>query len=489
MATHVRFHSTNDSEPPGNQLLLGFRGEAKRQAFGFADEQARSDIVEEMVTAETEIHAMTFAPTGSGKGRGVVIPNLTHYDGSVVAIDVKGELFSVTAARRSKFGRVFLIDPFQLKKDSVAARLNPFDLLKLPGAALETDAVMMASHLAAGHDFTTDAYWNDSANSLVGSMIAHLATGEPEEKRTIVELRDRIMKSGIEYDIAHLLDGDKVVNPMARRGLESYLEIPSDKTRPSVLSTARSYFNLLFGRGIEETFSHSTIDLQDVISGEPMTIYLVVPPTKLESHRLVLRLLISTLMTAVMNRSSIPARRTLFMLDEAAQLGHMPALVQAQTLMRSYGLQVWSFWQNVSQLTNLYPEWQTLIDNSAFLQVFGSGHHTSVRQAAELIGVSPAEIYDLHGDEQYLSFAGEKPIRCRRFDYLHDKFFEGKFQPNPWFKQHHKSEGRPADRSEEPNDAYDANLSKKREKKPEKLGRDRSDDDASAKSTNPKRPK
>lgn len=499
MATRMHFHSVDESVPPGNQLLLGWRGEAKRQAFGFADEPSLgARIVEQMIAVETDIHAMTIAPTGAGKGRGVVIPNLLHFDGSVVAIDVKGELFDVTAEHRAKFGRVHLLDPFRLRPNAAAARLNPFDLLMLPGASLETDAVMMASHLAAGHDFSTDAYWNDAANSLVGSMIAHLATGEPAESRTIRELRDRMLSGMLEQQIAHWLDAEKVVNPMARRGFESYLEIPSDKTRPSVLSTARSYFQNLDGRGLEETFSHSTIDLTDVICGEPMTIYIVVPATKLHSHRLVLRLILATLMTAIMSRTSLPERRTLFMLDEAAQLGHMPTLVQAQTLLRSYGLQVWSFWQNVSQMKKLYPEWETLVDNCAFLQVFGSGHHTSVQQAAELIGVGASDIRSLGRNEQFLSFTGEKPLRCRRLDYLRDPFFRGKFRENTWFKKLTTEETtdsptddpKPQPKAAEPSDPSEQEEEKtKRVKKPAKLGRGPDDDGEGRVSPAPKRPK
>ena len=45
---------------------------------------------------------------------------------------------------------------------------------------------------------------------------------------------------------------------------------------------------------------------------------------------------------------------------EAAQLGTLGALRQAVTLLRGYGLQVWSFWQDLSQVRNLYPQdWQT----------------------------------------------------------------------------------------------------------------------------------
>ncbi|MEI6539066.1 MAG: TraM recognition domain-containing protein [Planctomycetota bacterium] len=34
----------------------------------------------------------------------------------------------------------------------------------------------------------------------------------------------------------------------------------------------------------------------------------------------------------------------MFILDECAQLGTVPLLEQAVTLLRGYGLQVWTFW-------------------------------------------------------------------------------------------------------------------------------------------------
>src|ERR1700684_2772047 len=41
-------------------------------------------------------HLVTFAPTGAGKGAGVIIPNLLHYNGSIIVVDPKGENFVVT---------------------------------------------------------------------------------------------------------------------------------------------------------------------------------------------------------------------------------------------------------------------------------------------------------------------------------------------------------------------------------------------------------
>src|SRR3546814_14619691 len=52
-----------------------------------------------------------------------------------------------------------------------------------------------------------------------------------------------------------------------------------------------------------------------------------------------------------MRRRARPEASTLFVLDEAAQLGTFNELRQAVTLLRGYGLQTWSFWQDASQLS------------------------------------------------------------------------------------------------------------------------------------------
>ena len=81
----------------------------------------------------------------------------------------------------------------------------------------------------------------------------------------------------------------------------------------------------------------------------------------LESHSRLLRLWLGALMSCITRRRARPRHATLFVLDEAAQLGELPHLRQAITLLRGYGLQTWSFWQDASQLQMLYAhDWKTM---------------------------------------------------------------------------------------------------------------------------------
>jgi type IV secretory pathway TraG/TraD family ATPase VirD4 len=75
---------------------------------------------------EDEGHILTIAPTGSCKGVSAVIPNLPDYPDSVLVLDLKGENYAVTAARRARFGPVLVLDPFRITGAESAA-VNPLD--------------------------------------------------------------------------------------------------------------------------------------------------------------------------------------------------------------------------------------------------------------------------------------------------------------------------------------------------------------------------
>src|SRR3546814_18828091 len=57
-------------------------------------------------------HVLLEAPTGSGKGVGIVIPNLLQWPDSVVVLDIKRENYEITAGFRRQGGqKVLLFNP------------------------------------------------------------------------------------------------------------------------------------------------------------------------------------------------------------------------------------------------------------------------------------------------------------------------------------------------------------------------------------------
>lgn len=421
----------------GAALFLGWDGTEHVPTLGFRP-SAGSDPARPPLTYGGDGHLMTIAPTGAGKGVGAIIPALLTYPGSVIVTDIKGENYQVTARYRRELGQqVVVLDPFGLvtAKDK-GDKLNPFDLFKVPGSDLESDAEMIAAQLAVGHEFSSDRYWEDTGRGLVAGLVADVATSAAPEKRNLCALREMLYNDDLDYTLAVALDTrKKTMSPLARDEFIAYLAAPSDKTRPCIRTTATTFVKCLGSSAVSRSLERSTFDLCDLLNNKPMTIYLVLPPEKLLSHRGLMRLWVVTLMTTVMRRTRLPRQRTLFLLDEAAQLGSLDLLPQAVSLLRGYGLQLWTFWQDLSQLMKLYPNnWEAIVNNAAVLQAFGVPGHAARVGWRSVLGDFDAQLAtELHADEMLVAITGHSTARHTRANYLTDRAFAGRFDANHRF--------------------------------------------------------
>ena len=95
-------------------LIMGEAAVEKRTpgfsaaASGFAAKFARDFLL-----YSGEGHLCTVAPTRSGKGVSAIVPNLSHYRGTTIVLDPKGENYDITARGRREMGhRVYKLDPF-----------------------------------------------------------------------------------------------------------------------------------------------------------------------------------------------------------------------------------------------------------------------------------------------------------------------------------------------------------------------------------------
>ncbi|MES1197435.1 MAG: type IV secretory system conjugative DNA transfer family protein [Pseudomonadota bacterium] len=426
-----------DKRPEVMDLLLGWRAsDAPRDPIGFSAPRVNTDAPpgEAPILYGEDRHLVTIAPTGAGKGRGVIIPNLLRFEGSAIVIDPKGETWHVTARRRKEMGQeVRLLDPFGAvgrKTDS----LNPFDLFDRPGALLDADAEMLASLLAGDAGFHKEPFWDNWGRSLMAGVIAAVAETCGANERHFGKVREILMSDDAVYNLAALIENNEPLNRLSKQNISSFLPI-TEQTRSGILSTAQSYLKVVNSDSALRSLSRSTISLDAVRRGDPMTIYIVIPPDKLESHGALLRLWVGALMLTVMGRKRRPKRSTLFLLDECAQLGEFGPLRQSMTLLRGYGLQVWPFFQDLSQLQRLYPkDWRTIFNNAGVFQLFGVPNHLMAKESSELIGDIDADVLrNMSKDRQVIAISGQKAIQVRLPDYLEDAPFKDQWDPNPMF--------------------------------------------------------
>ena len=125
-------------------------------------------------------------------------------------------------------------------------RLNPFDQFVLPKTMLEPDSEMLASLLGEGHGSTREPFWPDTANSLIAGLVAYIAACKAPKDRNMQTLRNLLLGDQTDYRLAKLLDEEgKKMPPYAYKAIAAFLEHPDTGTRPSVLSTARTFLTAI----------------------------------------------------------------------------------------------------------------------------------------------------------------------------------------------------------------------------------------------------
>jgi type IV secretion system protein VirD4 len=426
-------------------LLLGYPTDATSftgkhtEITGFRSSRTQPNPalpIPESIVYDGTAHLMTIAPTGTGKGRGVVIPTLLTYPGSVVVLDPKGENYQVTARARREMGQhVVRLNPFGVNGEE-SDSFNIMDVFDLPGIDTETEAQLMAELFSSGNRGMKEPFWDLTACMLLAGVIGYVATALPREQRNFESVRKVLFADDAIYSLAVVLDtvGQKIPKASYHQ-IAAFLAMPDQNTRPSVLATANAYLAPFLSEDVMRATNTSSFSLNDFRDGKPISIYIIVPPDKLTSHRALIKLWIGVLLKTITSREVIPNLQTLFMLDEAGQLGHFAYLYSIITLCRGYGLKCWTIWQDFQQLESNYPyDWQTLMNNCGALQFFGCKNFQIARKIEEVTGVPASQIRALSKDQQLLVLDGQS-VFSRKVDYLTDPAYQSRYEPNPFYRR------------------------------------------------------
>lgn len=365
-------------------------------------------------------HIMTVAPTGTGKTSGPVICNALEHPGQLIVLDIKGEVYRATGDARRAMGQdVHVLD---LRDGATATgSLNPLHL----AARFASEPAVVARSFAAefverGVD-ERDPFWNNWAETVLSGGVAYLLADCSAEECHLGTLFDLFNSDDPVYAIACLLDTGKVKNPSAHAAFAGLLNLPERDTRPSVIASTTQYLRAFDSALVRRLTTTTSLDIDGLIAGKPMSIYFIVPPTRLQAYRSLLRSWIASLLFAFSQRDRVPEHRTLLLCDEIAALGRLDAFVMAATLMRSWGVTLWSFWQNLAQLDIYGIHARTLVDNAGVVQLFGVNNRRMAEEFAQLVGgVDPDDIMAMSRDEQILLAEGKLVPHARKLRYWED---------------------------------------------------------------------
>jgi len=167
----------------------------------------------------------------------------------------------------------------------------------------------------------------------------------------------------------------------------------SDREAAGVLSSAQRHTHFLDSPRIVASTAASDFTFAE-LKDTTTTVFLYLPPDRLDTYARWLRLLVSQAVTDMARSTARLARHVLFLLDEFAALGRLEPVERAMELMAGYGLQLWPILQDMHQLKATYGERAgTFMFNAGVIQTFGVNDHATADMLSRTISDTTIE-YD-----------------------------------------------------------------------------------------------
>jgi type IV secretion system protein VirD4 len=426
-------------------------------------------------------HVLCFAPTGSGKGVGLVVPTLLTWPHSAIIYDIKKENWALTAGWRRQFSRVWRFEP--TAENSV--RFNP--LLEVRRGRSEVKDVQNIADMLVdptGEKESRD-HWQLTAHSLLCGAILHVLYAEPDKTLAGVAafLSDpsRTQVQTLEAMLAtpHLPSGPHpTVAGAAREMLNK-----SDNELSGVYSTAMACLGLYRDPVIARNTAASDFRIADLGSGDaPVSLYLVVPPSDLTRTRPLVRLMLNQIGRRLTESLEVESRhRLLLLLDEFPQLGRLDFFESALAFIRGYGMKAFLIIQDLQQLEKAYGQSSSILGNCGVRFTYASNDDRTARRISDLLGqatetkiqksrsgsglwlsnrteseqeygrplLTPGEVGQLPRDDGLLLVEGLLPYRGRKIRYFLDPRFRDRAGLPPPDRPEEQARELPAPRASE----------------------------------------
>lgn len=297
-------------------------------------------------------HSLVVAPTRAGKGVGIVIPTLLTFNGSILALDVKGELFELTSrARRDRGDLVFKFAP--LDRNGRTHSYNPvLDIVNMPPERQFSETRRLAVNLIASKGKGAEGFIDGARDLFVAGILACIERGTP----TIGAVYDLFSQPGEKYKLFAQL-AEECRNKEAQRIFDNMAGNDTKIITSYTSVLGDGGLNLWADPLIKAATTTSDFSIYD-LRRDPTSIFLCVSPNDLEVIAPLIRLFFQQVVSIL--QRTMPGKdeifEVLFLLDEFKHLGKLEAIETAVTTMAGYKGRFMFIIQSLAALTGVYEE-------------------------------------------------------------------------------------------------------------------------------------
>ena len=407
------------------------------------------------------------APTRSGKGVGIVIPNLLDYRESAVVLDIKQENFDLTSGWRQSIGHeVYLFNPFA--EDRRTHRWNPMTYVSPDPAFRVSDLQSIAAMLYPDGD-DKDKFWVSQARNAFLAFALYLFERHEHDHTTEKPTLGAVLRlaSGDGGELKPYLQ--KLVEApflsQQSRTAFSGLLSQADVTFASIIGSFREPLNPWLNPVLDAATSDDDFRLDDV-RRRRMTIYVGIQPNKLAESRLIVNLFFSQLINV--NTKTLPQNdaslkhQCLLLMDEFTSIGRVDIISKAVAYMAGYNLRLLPIIQSMAQLDAVYGKElsRTIITNHALQIIYAPREQQDANDYSEMLGYTtirrrartrshgqgrnvsdnevlekralmlPQELKAMGPEKEIVLYEGlAHPILCRKVRYYKESYFTRRLLP------------------------------------------------------------
>ncbi|HGN6305901.1 TPA: type IV secretory system conjugative DNA transfer family protein [Neisseria gonorrhoeae] len=309
-------------------------------------------------------HVLTYAPTRSGKGLGLVLPTLLSWPYSTFITDLKGELWALTAGWRKKYAHNKVIR-FEPASAQGSAAWNPLDEIRVGTEYEIGDVQNLATMIVDPDGKGLNGHWDKTAFALLTGVILHaLYKARDDGGVATLPSVDRMLSDpekpvgDLWVEMATYPHADGRPLPVISSAGQDMLDRPEEEAG-SVLSTAKSFLALYRDNVVAANVSRSDFKIKDLMNDEdPVSLYIITQPNDKARLRPLVRILINMIIRLSADKMDFENGRPkvhykhkmLAMLDEFPSLGKLEIMQESLAFIAGYGIKCYLICQDLNQL-------------------------------------------------------------------------------------------------------------------------------------------
>ena len=332
------------------------------------------------------VNVLVIGGSGAGKSASFVIPNAYQLLGSYVFTDPKGELYDKVAGYLKANG--YEIKIFNLLNPKNSDGYNPLHHIRS-----EIDVDVIANTIIRGQaesSTSSEPYWDDMSEMLLKALIYYLMATRPPEEQNLASCSELVRaanNNGGDNLLTNLISQLPYDHP-ARMYYKS-VELASDKTYSSILSSLQSKLGKFDSKEIAELTSTNTIDFEEI--GKKKTAVFVMSSDTHAAYDFLLTIFFSQMIQQLYDFADkeggalkVP---TYFILDEFANIGRIPDFDKKISTSRSRKISFSVIVQNLDQLEAIYKDsYETILGNCDTHLFLGSNSQKTVEYFSKALG-------------------------------------------------------------------------------------------------------